>query len=461
MTTAAALLAGRYRLVEPVGRGGMAEVWRCHDVRLGRPVAVKLIVTPRGDGATVTEQALREARDAARLVHPNVVAVYDVGVDGGRLFIVMEWLAGRDLATVLERHGPLPPLDVAWIGAQTARALAAAHATGIVHRDVKPANLLLTRGNTAGRERGGDGLVKLADFGIAVQAPPGPEAAGPVDTGPLMGTTAYVSPEQVMGRPAGPASDLYALGCTMYELLVGRPPFSGHDTAEVMRLHLAQDPAPPGRLRTGVPADLERLILSLLTKDAAGRPADAREVAGELEAFVVAGTSRPGLAEVADVVEGAGGDGAGRTAAAGATAGPATSTARMTPPSPFPVPHVPPDPAPQAGRVSRRQAVITATVALAAVLVAALAVTVSANSPDRTAREPAVAGRAPTSMPGRTTQATHPPARTAAPRPGRSTKPKADKGKKPRNEKPASANGDGREPDGGGKGHGGHGKGHK
>jgi hypothetical protein len=375
----------------------------------------------------------------------------------------MEWVAGRDLATVLERYGPVPPLEVAWIGAQTARALAAAHATGIVHRDVKPANLLLTRGPAAGRETAGDGLVKLADFGIAVPATPWPSAIGPVDTGPLMGTTAYVSPEQVMGRPAGPASDLYALGCTLYELLIGRPPFSGHDTAEVMRLHLAQDPVPPGRLRDGVPAGLERVILGLLTKDAAGRPADGREVAQMLEAFVVAHRAAGRRPETAARTSRPGSPGI--TGVAGGTAAP---TARMTPPSPLadppvpvepvPVEPVPVEPAPQAGRVSRRQAVITAAVALAAVLVAVLAITVSANSHGRPEREPAPAAAAPTSTPRTGTPRARTRAHTA---PGvRFTKPRGAEDKKSRDEKPAS-DGGGHQRDGGGKGHGGHGKGHK
>jgi serine/threonine-protein kinase len=199
----------------------------------------------------------------------------------------MEWVAGHDLATLLHRHGPFSPVQVAWVGAQTARALAAAHAARIVHRDVKPANLLFARGDGASASMaGGDGLVKLADFGIAVPVE-SPQGGGP-EAGPLLGTAAYVSPEQVMGRPAGPASDLYALGCTLYELLIGEPPFSGDDPLRVMRLHLTQEPAPPGRLRADVPARLERLVSRLLTKDESARPADAREVAEALESISAA-----------------------------------------------------------------------------------------------------------------------------------------------------------------------------
>jgi hypothetical protein len=279
------LLAERYRLIEPVGHGGMGQVWRGEDVRLGRPVAVKLIISVRGDAAGAADEVWREARDSARLVHPNVVGVYDVGVDRGRLFIVMEWVAGHDLATVLRRHGPFPAAQVAWIGSQTARALAAAHAAGLVHRDVKPANLLLTRTDAPRSDPPGDGVVKLADFGIAVPADPGTADAGRIEPGPLIGTSAYISPEQVMGRPAGPASDMYALGCALYELLIGRPPFTGHDPVQVMRRHLAHEPAPPSRLRPGVPSRLERLIMRLLTKDAAGRPADARKIARTLDSI--------------------------------------------------------------------------------------------------------------------------------------------------------------------------------
>lgn len=261
------MLAGRYQLIEPVGHGGMAEVWRAEDLSLGRPVAVKILTSPVSAGDEAVQDAWREAREAARLVHPNVVGVYDVGIDDGRPFLVMEWVAGRDLAAVLGEQGPPPAVQVAAIGAQTARALAAAHAVGVVHRDVKPGNLLVSA----------DGTVKLADFGTAT-------LAGGV-AGALVGTGAYVAPEQALGGPAGAASDLYALGCVLYELLIGHPPFISDDPAVLLRSHVEAEPVPPGQLRRDVPAVLEQAILHLLVKNPAERPYDAGQVAEVLQSI--------------------------------------------------------------------------------------------------------------------------------------------------------------------------------
>lgn len=318
-----ALLAGRYRLIESIGRGPMSEVWRAADVTLGRQAAIKLWSSHDSGGDTAAATVWREARDAARLVHPNVARIYDVGTDGDLLFLVTELVPGRDLAAVLAEQGPLPTAHVAQIGAQAARVLAVAHAEGIVHRGVKPGNVLVMP----------DGTVKLTDFGTAaslgstagaVQADAvtadavnatAPDVIAPDVSAPdviardasaaaaggagglvvgsgrrLAGVDAYVSPEQAVGLPAVPASDLYALGCVLYELLVGHPPFADGgdgavDPGRMLRRHVEDEPPPPGRLRPDIPAELEHAVLRMLAKNPADRPATADRIAEVLQAI--------------------------------------------------------------------------------------------------------------------------------------------------------------------------------
>ncbi|TDB91893.1 serine/threonine protein kinase [Actinomadura sp. KC216] len=280
----AVLLAGRYRLIEPIGRGGMAEVWCADDMSLGRRIAIKLLdpASPaegtRDDAdRTLGDRVWREARGAARLVHPNVVQVYDVAADGDRVFLVMELVTGRDLAAIIDERGPLAPAQTARLGAQAARALAAAHTAGVVHGDVKPANLLLSD----------DGVLKLTDFGIArpLHVPVTEEAAGKV-----VGTAGYLAPEVALGHPPGKASDLYALGCVLYELSTGQPPFTADTSVAVLHRHLHDAPVPPGRLRPEIPPDLEQVILRLLAKHPDGRTGDAARVAEVLELIGQTGT---------------------------------------------------------------------------------------------------------------------------------------------------------------------------
>jgi eukaryotic-like serine/threonine-protein kinase len=274
----AAMLAGRYRLIEPMGRGGSAAVWRAEDTVLGRQVAVKVWRSRDADGDVAAAGLWREA---ARLIHPNVARVYDIGADGDRLFLVIELVAGWDLAAVLAQYGTLSAAAAARIGTQAARVLAAAHAEGIVHRGVKPGNLLVTP----------DGTVKLTDFGTAA-SPDADGAGGPTDRpgdhlADAGSYAAYVSPEQVVGLPATPASDLYALGCVLYELLVGHPPFidDGDDPEVVLRRHVEDEPQPPGRLRSGIPTELEHAVLRMLAKNPADRPAGADRIAEVLQAI--------------------------------------------------------------------------------------------------------------------------------------------------------------------------------
>ncbi|GAA2757851.1 hypothetical protein GCM10009872_32110 [Actinopolymorpha rutila] len=274
---------GRYRLEELLSRGGMGEVWRAHDSTLGRPVAVKLLhagVTEAGD----RERFVREARAAAQLSHRNVVAVFDVGEWSGRPFLVMELLDGRTLAAILAERGPLPPDDVRDLGAQAAAGLHAAHQAGVVHRDVKPSNLVRTQ----------DGSLKVVDFGIARVLD---EASTRLTrTGTIVGTASYLAPEQVRGRSADARSDLYALGCVLYQLLTGRTPFVGGST-EVVYGHLHNAPTTPSRLRPGVPEDLDELVLGLLAKEPADRPADAAAVRAALLATPSNSTGSPRWAE--------------------------------------------------------------------------------------------------------------------------------------------------------------------
>ncbi|MEV6862667.1 protein kinase [Streptosporangium subroseum] len=253
------MLAGRYRLAELIGRGGTGEVWRGHDLQRDWPVAVK-ILSPQVSDLSTRERFAREARIAARVVHPNVVTVFDVGEHEGRPYLVMELLTGRDLATELAEKGPLSISAVCRLAGQAAVGLDTAHRAGVVHRDVKPANL----------HQSADGRLKVVDFGTARSTT---EAAMRLTSvGSVIGTAAYLSPEQILGEAGDAASDLYALGCVCYELLCGRPPFVGSPT-EMIFHHVHSLPDSPRRYRPDIPVELERLVLALLQKDPALRPA--------------------------------------------------------------------------------------------------------------------------------------------------------------------------------------------
>ncbi|GGY06382.1 serine/threonine-protein kinase [Streptomyces djakartensis] len=254
------LLAGRYRLDVEIGRGGMGEVWRAYDEMLARPVAVKLLL-PQDTDATAASRFRLEAQTAGRLNHPNVVGVLDFGEYDNRLYLVMELVDGDSLAGVLSASGALPAERVAALAAQAAAGLAAAHAQGIVHRDVKPANLLLDA----------HGTLKIGDFGIArFLDDPG---AALTATGQIVGTGLYLAPERALGRPAGPASDMYSLGCVLYQLLSGRPPFQADTAVALLHQHLDSVPVPPRELGVaGLPPAFENYLLGLLAKQPEDRP---------------------------------------------------------------------------------------------------------------------------------------------------------------------------------------------
>ncbi|MBP2047119.1 serine/threonine-protein kinase [Streptomyces griseochromogenes] len=251
------LLADRYQLDGLLGQGAMGEVWRATDRTLDRAVAVKLL---RAEEAADTERFKLEAQTAGRLNHPHVVGVYDFGSHHGRLYLVMELIEGWTLAQERSLRGTLPPHEAATLAAQMAAGLSAAHAQGVVHRDIKPANVMLTADRTA----------KITDFGIARFAD---DAAGTLTaTGKVVGTADYLAPERALGRPAQPASDVYSLGCVLYELLTGRPPFRGATSLAVVQQHVDAAPVPPSHLHAGTPGPLDDYVIGMLAKDPAHRP---------------------------------------------------------------------------------------------------------------------------------------------------------------------------------------------
>ncbi len=265
----ARLLGGRYELHTMIGRGGMAAVWRGVDTRLDRPVAVKVLDATARLDRTMLQQLDREARTVARLAHPNIVAIYDMGTDGDTAYLVMELIEGDDLQQRLAR-GPLAVGPAVEIAAQVCAALEAAHGAGVVHRDIKPANILLT----------GAGAVKVCDFGVArMQQGTGPRTTNPALT---VGTCDYMAPEQAAGGDVDERTDLYALGCVLYAMLAGSPPFSGSDPMDVLRRQVHERPLPLASHRPDIPADLDALVGRLLAKNPADRPAGADQVRARL-----------------------------------------------------------------------------------------------------------------------------------------------------------------------------------
>jgi len=258
------ILAGRYRLVRMIDRGGMAEVWEGRDETLDRPVAVKVLHPKLAGNEEFQERFRLEAVAAARLSHPNIVSTYDTGLDEDVAYIVMELVPGRPLRQLLREEGPLAPARAVAIAAAVADALDAAHRAGIVHRDVKPGNILVTD----------DGRVKVADFGIAKAA----TDADLTQSGALLGTAKYVPPEHVEGRPQDRRSDVYGLGVVLYEMLCGRPPFTGESDMAVAFQHAHADPVRPRQLRAEIPRKLENVVLKAMAKS----PEQRYPTAGDL-----------------------------------------------------------------------------------------------------------------------------------------------------------------------------------
>lgn len=256
------VLNHRYRLLERLATGGMGEVWHGYDSSLGRPVAVKLLRMELGADASARGRFESEALFAAGLQHTGIAQVYDFGEQDGRTYLVMELVPGEPLDKILARSGGLPLEAVLDLIVQVGRALTVAHDAGIVHRDVKPANLMVAP----------DGTLKITDFGIARRL----AAASQTATGMVMGTAHYISPEQASGRQVSPAADLYSLGIVAYECLTGAPPFHGRTPVEIALKHVRDAPPP---LPARVPAEARTLITQMLAKDPLERPPDAGTVA--------------------------------------------------------------------------------------------------------------------------------------------------------------------------------------
>jgi eukaryotic-like serine/threonine-protein kinase len=271
------LLDGRYAVTARIAHGGMATVYRATDTRLDREVALKVMHAELARDDDFVRRFIGEAKSVARLSHHNVVAVYDQGADGRFLYLAMEYIHGRTLRDVLTEHSRFSPAAALDIMTGVLDGLAAAHASGIVHRDVKPENVLMTA----------DGRVKVADFGLArAQA-----AAGQTRAGLLIGTVAYVPPEQVAGEATGPRGDVYSAGVMLFELLTGRQPFTGDTPLSVAYQHVNQDVPAPSSLAPGLPAAVDWLVLAATNRDPARRPADAGEFARAVR------TVRQGLGE--------------------------------------------------------------------------------------------------------------------------------------------------------------------
>ena len=267
-----AVLDGRYRVDAMIATGGMSAVYRGLDLRLDRPVAVKIMDSRyAGDNQFLT-RFQREARAVARLKHPGLVAVYDQGIDGQHPFLVMELIEGGTLRELLRERGPMPPHAVAAVLRPVLGGLAVAHSAGLVHRDIKPENVLISD----------DGDVKIADFGLVRAV----AEAKITSTSVILGTAAYLSPEQVSTGDAGPRSDVYSVGILAYELLTGVTPFNGDSALAVAYQRMENDVLPPSRVIAGVPAQFDDLVLQATAREPADRYADAADMAGELDAIV-------------------------------------------------------------------------------------------------------------------------------------------------------------------------------
>jgi serine/threonine-protein kinase len=265
---------GRYELHRRLARGGMADVFLARDQLLDRPVAVKVLFPEFATDPSFVERFRREAQSAANLNHPNIVSVFDWGQEQGTYFIVMEYVDGRSLAGILGTEGPLHPQRAAEVTSDIAAALGFAHRNGVIHRDVKPGNVLISP----------QGQVKVTDFGIARAMGAGAEE-NLTQAGSVMGTATYFSPEQAQGLPLDPRSDLYSLGVVLYEMVTGKPPFSGDSPVAIAYKHVQEQPVPPRDVNTNVPTDLEAIDMKLLAKNPAQRYPSAEDLRADLRRF--------------------------------------------------------------------------------------------------------------------------------------------------------------------------------
>jgi beta-lactam-binding protein with PASTA domain/tRNA A-37 threonylcarbamoyl transferase component Bud32 len=268
--TAQTLLGGRYLVESELGRGGMATVFKGTDTVLGRPVAVKVLSPQYSGDANFVTRFRREAQAAASLNHPNLVSVYDTGTDDGVHFIVMEYVEAKTLADYLAGGGRIMPERSIEIAEAVCDALSVAHAHGIIHRDIKPANVMITS----------KGDVKVTDFGIA-RVITGADTLA--QTAAVLGTASYLSPEQAQSQPVDQRSDIYSLGVALYEMVTGRPPFSGDSPVMVASKHVLEQPTPPSKLNPDVSPELEAVIMKAMAKNPDNRYQDAEEMKADLE----------------------------------------------------------------------------------------------------------------------------------------------------------------------------------
>ncbi|MGA2926890.1 MAG: protein kinase, partial [Solirubrobacteraceae bacterium] len=262
------LIDGRYRIVSRLGSGGMADVFLAEDQQLGRKIALKLLHRRFSEDPGFVERFRREAQSAAGLQHPNVVSVYDRGAYDGTYYIAMEYLPGRSLKQLIRQEAPIDPVRAIDITAQILKAARFAHRRGVIHRDLKPHNVIVDDSDHA----------KVTDFGIARAG-----ASDMTETGSIMGTAQYLSPEQAQGHAVSAGSDLYSVGVVLYELLTGRVPFDGEAAVTIALKHVSEPPPSPRMITPSVPPELEQVVLWALNKNPADRPADADEFLAALD----------------------------------------------------------------------------------------------------------------------------------------------------------------------------------
>jgi serine/threonine protein kinase len=262
------LFDGRYRIMRKLGSGGMADVYLAEDEELGRRVAIKILNDRHATDEQFVERFRREAKNAAGLSHPNIVSIYDRGEAEGTYYIAMEYLDGRSLKELVVARGPLPIPDAIEATRQVLTALRFAHRKGVVHRDIKPHNVMADA----------DGRLKVTDFGIARAG-----VSQMTEAGSIIGTAQYLSPEQARGAVVDQRSDLYSIGVVLYEMLTGEVPFTGESPVEIAMKHLSDTPRPPSVLRPDIPPDLDMVVLRALAKSPEDRFQTAEEMDEELE----------------------------------------------------------------------------------------------------------------------------------------------------------------------------------